>query len=57
MLQEKRELNVELSETQGGGYRAAILCQMCSKTVCLGVDKRGWVKLSNWYRHVGECID
>ena len=59
MLQEKRdyEIKVEPSETQGGGYRAAILCQMCSKTVRLGVDKRGWVKLYNWYRHTGECID
>ena len=60
MLEEKRdyEIKVEPSETQGGGYRAAIIsCQMCSKTVRLGADKRGWVKLSNWYRHVGECID
>ena len=59
MLQEKRdyEIQMEPSDTQGGGYRAAISCQMSSKTVRLGVDKRGWVKLSNWYRHVGECID
>ena len=58
-LKEKTDYKIEVksSEKEDGGYVAAIFCEICGEKKLLGVDSRGCIKLSNWYRHIGKCID
>lgn len=51
------EIQVTPSETQTGGYTVAVMCQMCDEKKHLSTDKKGCIKLSNWYRHVKTCIN
>jgi len=59
MLKENTDYNIEVKprRTQVGGCTAAVMCQICNERKHLGIDNKGCIKLSNWYRHVEKCIN
>ena len=57
-LREYKEYEVKLKQNANGSGSlvGAILCIICNTKVHVGVDQKNNVKLSNWIRHVKQCV-
>ena len=57
-LKEHREYKIELKQStnQTDTITVTIKCTMCDKNIHLGIDEKNGIKLSNWIRHVKQCV-